>query len=578
MPRTCPKCQTEWGDDIDHCPEDGTDLVAAEEEANDPLLGRVIGSYTVQKLLGRGGMGAVYLAAHPVIGSRVAVKFLHPQYSDKKKVVDRFFNEARAVNVIGHDNILKILDLNVTEDGLHYFVMEYLVGKPLQDLVENETPVPLEVAGPILLQFCEALQAAHDRRIYHRDIKPENIYLVTHKGRKNFVKVVDFGVAKLTDQGGAGGKPSMGVTQTGMVVGTPAYMSPEQAGGLNSKIDARSDVYSTGVLMFQLATGKLPFPSPNFGEVLIGHMQMAPPQPRSINPDIAEEWERIILKALAKKPEDRYQSMHEMSGEIAHLMGALGISPELPMADAGELAALGQHAPLRFPGPRTELKVGQQPKRKEAPRFAEAQVQPRPDKPRVRSGQTLATRMQAPQTAYTEAPTHQHKQQRQLLQIILAGVVLLIVVIGLVLWAGAPSEQQLALKRAKQATLKASRAADEAVENARKEAEKTGPVLLSVVSDPLGADVEAVWKDGGFKKGVTPMDFRVARNTKVTFNFKLPGHLPYRADVIADESQVVRADLQSDGRAVRRGGSGGTPRKESTPGDLMEVNPDDLFK
>src|SRR5437899_447169 len=244
------------------------------------MLGRNVGSYRVSRLLGKGGMGAVYMAEHPVIGSRVAIKFLHPQYATDKKIVDRFFNEARAVNVTGHDNLLKILDLNVTDDNRHYFVMEFLQGKPLQDLIVPEVPMTLDAAGPILLQVCEALQAAHESRIVHRDLKPDNVCLTVHKGKKNFVKVVDFGIARVTDDSGA----STGKTQTGMVMGTPAYMSPEQAGGMTARIDGRSDIYSLGCMMFQMATGKLPFPGTSFGEVLIGHLQLPPPSPRSCWP------------------------------------------------------------------------------------------------------------------------------------------------------------------------------------------------------------------------------------------------------------------------------------------------------
>ena len=333
MSRTCPDCSTSYDEEVLHCPEDGRDL--SDVDPDDELIGRSVGSYRVIKPLGKGGMGAVYMAEHPVIGSKVAIKFLHPQYATDKRIVDRFFNEARAVNVIGHDNILKILDLNVTEDNRHYFIMEFLHGKALQDLVKPNDPMPLEVAGPILLQTCEALQAAHDHKIIHRDLKPDNVYLIVHKGRKNFVKVVDFGIAKLTDDAGN----STGKTQTGMVMGTPAYMSPEQAGGMSERIDGRSDVYSLGCMMYQMATGRLPFPGSSFGEVLIGHLQLPPPPPREAVPDIPEAYEAIILKCLAKSQDDRYQSMQELHDAIWEVMQSLGITRELPLATPGEAAA-----------------------------------------------------------------------------------------------------------------------------------------------------------------------------------------------------------------------------------------------
>src|SRR5690348_3776060 len=157
--------------------EDSTSSVLLSSPG-DPLLGRIVGSYRIARLLGKGGMGSVYLAEHPVIGSRVAIKFLHPQYASDGRIVERFFNEARAVNLIGHDNILEILDLAVTDDGRHYFVMEFLQGQSLHSLVAAGEPLPLQTTGPILLQCCEALQAAHDRGIVHRDLKPDNVHLV----------------------------------------------------------------------------------------------------------------------------------------------------------------------------------------------------------------------------------------------------------------------------------------------------------------------------------------------------------------------------------------------------------------
>jgi len=294
----------------------------------DEMIGRVVGSWRVVKLLGEGGMGSVYMGEHPAIGSKVAIKMLHPRFDADERIVERFFNEAKAVNVIGHDNIVNILDFNVADRGRHYFVMEFLHGRPLQALVQPGVPLPLGRAGPILLQCCRALQAAHERGIVHRDFKPDNVFLVDRDGRTDFVKLVDFGIAKLTDP------TSAHLTQTGTVIGTPAYMSPEQASGEPS-IDARSDVYSLGVTMFQMFTGKVPFADagPSFGKILTAHLYQAPPLPRTLNPEIPAGVEEIILRTLEKNPDDRYQSMSELHEALRGCMEELGISAELPLGE-----------------------------------------------------------------------------------------------------------------------------------------------------------------------------------------------------------------------------------------------------
>ena len=292
----------------------------------DELIGRMVGSYRIVRLLGRGGMGAVYLAKHPGIGSQVAIKFLNPRYSGDRGHVERFFNEARAVNVIGHENILKTLDFSVTPDGRYFFVMEFLSGKTLGALPK---PVPLAEAGPIFLQCCRALQAAHERGIVHRDLKPDNVFLISQMGRKNVVKLVDFGIAKLTGEAG-----TPGMTEAGALIGTPEYMAPEQAAGRVSEIGRRSDVYSLGVVMYQLATGRVPFSGASTAETLVAQMQQAPPAPRSLEPSIPEEYEQIILRALQKRREDRFQSMAELHSALVACLGKLGLSAELPPADA----------------------------------------------------------------------------------------------------------------------------------------------------------------------------------------------------------------------------------------------------
>ena len=534
MSRTCPECSNTYEDEILHCPEDGLDLTAVEPA--DELIGRNIGSYRVTRILGKGGMGSVYMAEHPGIGSRVAIKFLHRQFSADKKIVDRFFNEARAVNVIGHDNILKILDLNVTEDDRHYFVMEFLYGKPLQDLVEGGKPAPVEIVGPILVQVCEALAAAHERGIIHRDLKPDNVYLTIHKGRRHFVKVVDFGIAKLTDTGSG---QSTGKTQTGMVMGTPAYMSPEQAGGLTNKIDPRSDVYSLGVIMFQLATGKLPFPGQSFGEVLIGHLQLPPPDPISLNPLLPPEWATVILKCLAKKQEDRYQSMDELREAIAACMTHLGVGFELPPASADEMAMARSNpglSPQATPPPRPVPRKGSATPAPEATRAQHA-TPARPTSPPV------------------SAPPSPQRGRVPLIAGVVAALVLLLGGIGYLVVDSRRQAAQLAetmRRETERARIEAENLASAArAKEAARPPDVVQNVTLFVWSEPNGADVLASW-NGGKKEGLTAFNFEVPKNTKVHFEFRKAGFLPnpYVNDVFADASQTVQARLFPEPKVV----------------------------
>ena len=544
------------------------------EEEVDELIGRSVGSYVITKPLGKGGMGAVYAAEHPVIGSKVAIKFLHPQYATDKKIVDRFFNEARAVNVIGHDNILKILDLNVTEDNRHYFIMEYLVGRALQKLVEDAIPVPLSVAGPIMLQFCEALEAAHSHKIYHRDIKPDNVYLIVHKGRKNFVKVVDFGIAKLTDAGGQ----STGQTQTGMVMGTPAYMSPEQAGGMTNRIDARSDIYSTGVLMFHMATGKLPFPGSSFGEVLIGHLQLPPPNPRELNPAIPAAYEAVILKALAKQQEARQQTMKQLEAEIKAVMDAEGISAELPVADEKDLAqqskAAGMSANLRSATASAAARAKSQGQLTQAARPSSSQP-----------GQSMPTPPQQHTIAMAPPPAPVQSNTGLIAGIAVAVLILIGGVVGFAMHQQgkrADAELAAAAERA------ASKAREDAARVAKEEQEKReatekeraaaarAPTKLLVVSDPLGATAQADWKAGdgndNSKIGTTPFEFMVPKDSKVKFVFKKQGFLDYPTEIIANEPQGVTAKLLADPRTVA---APGQKKRKPNKGEQGKPGEDD---
>ena len=403
--------------------------------------------------------------------------------------------------------------------------MEFLHGKPLQDLVLPDGPMLLEVAGPILIQICEALQAAHDSKIIHRDLKPDNVYLTVHKGKKNFVKVVDFGIARVTDDAGV----STGKTQTGMVMGTPAYMSPEQAGGMTARIDARSDIYSLGCMMYQMATGRLPFPGTSFGEVLIGHLQLTPPAPRTLAPEIPQAYEAVIVKCLQKKQEDRYQSMREAHDAIAQVMDQLGISRDLPIASADELAAAAT-------GTRTRTNpegISKTPVRTALPRKSPATP--------ARPGMTVATPPPPPPAKSKAGP-----------YVVVSAVALVLVggIVALVLQQARENREaavraaQLAAQRiAEQAREAAVRAEDE---QRRLESEK---VQLSVVSEPVGAIVEATWKDG-VKAAVTPFDLAVPKNASVHFAFSKKDFVAWATDVVADAPKVVRASLLAEPKPV----------------------------
>jgi serine/threonine protein kinase len=525
LSRTCPECSTRYEEDVLHCPEDGRNLT--DVEPDDDLIGRSLGSYTIVKLLGKGGMGAVYMGEHPVIGSRVAIKFLHPQFSGDKKIVDRFFNEARAVNLIGHDNILKIIDLNVTEDNRHYFIMEFLHGHPLQDLVEPDKPLPFALVGPIVLQCCEALQAAHERGIVHRDLKPDNVYLIIHKGRKNFVKLVDFGIAKLTDPSGQ----TTGKTQTGMVMGTPAYMSPEQAGGLTNRIDARSDVYSLGVMMFQMATGKLPFPGQSFGEVLIGHLQLPPPRPRELHPGIPEQFEALVLKCLEKKQEDRYQSMQQVAEALRASMAELGLSTELPVALPSDLPkAISSSNPG---GARLT------PTRKLTPR------------PPSQPGTRTRAEVTSSRAAVSVPPAA--ARARSPMPFLVAGIAAAVAVLavgGSLVYDSSRRAAAATQKAADLAAQKAKEQADVEVRLAKEKAqESAATIFLSVISDPLGAEVQATWKNGA-RSGTTPFSLEVAKNSKIHLEFRKSSFLPYTTEIVADAPQVVSGKLTPEPKVV----------------------------
>ncbi len=262
------------------------------------FTGRVINNrYRVIRKIGEGGMGTVYAAEHVEIGKGVAIKILHPAYSTQQDLVERFRREARAASRIGHPNIVDVTDFGSTEDGCAYFVMEHLDGIDLADVLSHERRLDASRSCNIAIQICRALAAAHAAGVIHRDLKPENIFLVARDGQADFVKVLDFGIAR-----------SMGrarrLTNPGVAMGTPEYMAPEQAEG--GAVDHRTDIYSVGALIYEMVSGSPP--QLNRDKDLIS--------PRGVKADVPEELDRIIMRALEPDPERRYQSMGQLEYDL----------------------------------------------------------------------------------------------------------------------------------------------------------------------------------------------------------------------------------------------------------------------
>src|SRR5687767_7971956 len=328
--KTCPTCGRQYGETTTLCPADGSVLKRSGND--DRLIGQVLaGKYRIDDKIDEGGMGCVYRATHVLMEEVVAVKVLHPALAADDKIVQRFTREAKAASRISHPHAINVTDFGESENGIVYLVMEYLRGRTLKDVVRAGGPMTLQRTVEIVRQVAGALDTAHAEGVVHRDLKSDNIMLEEATGG-DWAKVLDFGIAKIQQTEPSVHETDPGLTAPNLIIGTPQYMSPEQCSQA-SDIDARSDIYSFGVILYEMLAGHVPFTGDSPTAIMMKHIQEPPPSILGERKDLPDEVGRIIARALAKRPEERF----EKAGDLAAALAAAA-AQEAPL---GEMAAAG---------------------------------------------------------------------------------------------------------------------------------------------------------------------------------------------------------------------------------------------
>ena len=551
--KTCPQCQIKYPDVLEFCPRDGTQLPstsAPKEVEADPLLGTTIdGRYAIEARLGEGGMGVVYKGRHVLIDKSVAIKILRKEAAQDTASVQRFIQDAKSASKIGHSNIVDITDFGVLPDGHAYFVMEFLQGQTLAQAIA-EGPLEAVRVCNIAAQMARGLHAAHQKGIVHRDLKPENIFLLEREGQKDFVKIVDFGIAKV----GSGQK----LTQVGMVLGTPEYMSPEQATG--QETDHRVDQYATACIMYEMLTGKVPFLGDRPAQTLTKHVFEAVIPPRKAKPElkIPASLESVVLRAMAKKPEARFPSMKDLEQSLSQVeqemksgrividdpsLSAQAAAPAGPVSGAHNLPNYPQ--PAAFPQPMAQPVYPQQ--------------QPVP--------QFQAQMLVPPQATHRPTGKSETVSSKGIKPILYGVAVVLVAVILFLVYSlvthetpqPVPPPPPKPVVTFKPSTLPSTPPV---------KVEAPSSVLLNIKTKPSGAEVVV----DGEVRGVTPIRIGAKRGQPLHLELRRKGFETHSEDMQPDKDQDVDVLLDKTGghrpsEGKKSGGkkNGGKPEKSSGP-------------
>jgi tRNA A-37 threonylcarbamoyl transferase component Bud32 len=587
---------------LEFCPRDGSALPAsqaAKDAAVDPILDTTIdGRYAIESRLGEGGMGVVYKARHVLIDKPVAIKILRKEAAQDTAAVQRFIQEAKSASKINHSNIVDITDFGVLADGHAYFVMEFLQGQTLAQVIAEGGPIEPARVCTIASQVARGLHAAHQKGIVHRDLKPENIFLLEREGQKDFVKIVDFGIAKV----GGGQK----LTQVGMVLGTPEYMSPEQATG--QETDHRVDQYALGCIMYEMLTGVVPFLGERPAQTLTKHVFEPVLSPKKRKPDlkISATIDAVVMRTLAKKPDQRFPSMRELEQALSKIdadskggrvviddpglasapnpSGAHATTPAAPTSGSHYPPPPPSYGPPPTPGyyaPSGPVPSGQ----------GQAVPQAMPSGYPAGSGPFVSTSHQAGMGSTRptrEGQIIKAQRGRTIFAVTAAALVIVIALLIYFVSSSTPTVKPLPPPPKDPTHIETPKKPETPPVKPPPPVVELAPVELQVVSQPPAAEV---YVDGNLASK-TPHKFQAKRGVLVRIEVRKRGFDPYYEELEPDGDKTINIKLDKAGRGAPRkkpgdfgkkpgptapgpgtGPGPGTPGKKPGPGTTPTTNP-----